>query len=243
MIRGDGSGGFEGGRLEPPRQWEGDQGPGPSLWVSLTARGRQARHGEAYEPSSVPPARHCQEGTLSVLWAPRATHRGAHTQPVAGQGVVPPVHGPPFRQLAARVHEVRVRHPTYHRPHAGEAPGEAKAGSAKAGSEQASWGQVPQLATLLRPVPLMRAARRLARGMALGHHAVSVAAAQSARAVFSGHARARRGGLVYQADVDRPKEVRDADQVAHLIKDWVQDRLGLGFGSLNLERSAPAALF
>ena len=83
---------------------------------------------------------------------------------------------------------------------------------------------MPQLATLLRPVPLMRAARRLARGMALGHHAVSVAAAQSARAVFSGHARARRGGLVYQADVDRPKEVRDADQVAHLIKDWVRDR-------------------
>ena len=77
---------------------------------------------------------------------------------------MPPVRGPPFRQLAARVHEVRVRHPTYHRPHAGEAPGEAKAGSAKAGSEQASWGQMPQLATLLRPVPLMRAARRLARG-------------------------------------------------------------------------------
>ena len=51
MIRGDGLGGFEGGRLEPPRQWEGGQGPGPSLWVSLTARGRQARHEEAYEPS------------------------------------------------------------------------------------------------------------------------------------------------------------------------------------------------
>ena len=79
--------------------------------------------------------------------------------------------------------------------------------------------------------------------MALGHHAVSVAAAQSARAVFSGHARARLGGLMYQADVDRPKEVRDADQVAHLVKGWVRDRLGLGFGSLNLERSAPAALF
>ena len=62
-----------------------------------------------------------------------------------------------------------------------------------------------------------------------------MAAAQSARAVFSGHARGRRGGLVYQADVDRPKEVRDADQFAHLIKDWVQDRLGLGFGSLNFE--------
>ena len=168
MIRGDGLGGFEGGRLEPPRQWEGDQGPGPSLWVSLTARGRQARHGEAYEPSSVPPGRHCQDSTLSVLSAPRATHRGAHTQPVAGQGVMPPVHGPPFRQLAARVHEVRVRHPTYHRPHAGEAPGEAKAGSAKAGSEQASWGQMPQLAILLRPVPLMRTARRLARRVGPG---------------------------------------------------------------------------
>ena len=196
MIRGDGSGGFEGGRLEPPRQWEGDQGPGPSLWVSLTARGRQARHGEAYEPSSVPPARHCQEGTLSVLWAPRATHRGAHTQPVAGQGVVPPVHGPPFRQLAARVHEVRVRHPTYHRPHAGEAPGEAKAGSAKAGSEQASRGQMPQLATLLRPVPLMRAARRLARGMALGHHAVSGSSTVSTRRLLWPCSRASRRSCV-----------------------------------------------
>ena len=64
----------------------------------------------------------------------------------------------------------------------------------------------------------------------LGHHAVGVAPPQSPRAVFSGHAEARLGGHVNQADVNRPKEVGDGDQAAHLVRVGVRDGLGLRLG-------------
>jgi len=100
--------------------------------------------------------------------------------------------------------------------------------------------QVPQLAALLLPVPPAAIDEGGTEAgwevVALGHHTLGVAPPQSPRAVFSGHAEARLGGHVNQADVDRPEEVGDGDQAAHLVRvrARVRDGLGLGLGLLTL---------